>query len=815
MSASRKNAGTLLCELADSPESAQCATIRSRDAERLHGVFSRFIYDCRERLEKGVSVIFVVRNEETAERAGKLMGEEGLGFIPLESARMPEFLLSERSAPGLYCVVGDLPEGFVLDDANLAVITEEEVFGRHAAPRREKRRRTTAFTTDFSNVRPGDYVVHRDHGVGLYHGMKSVPAADRIDEYLEIEYAEDQRLFLPISAIHLLEKFSSADGPRPKLDRMGGQTWAKTKEKVKKGIMLMAKELLEIYALRSLGKAHAFSQDGNFQREFADTFGFVETPDQAQAIIDVAADMEADKPMDRFVCGDVGYGKTEVAMRAAFKASVDGKQTAVLAPTTLLANQHFMNFKKRMEPFGIKVEMLSRFVEAKHHKEILARIAHGGADVIIGTHKLLQKDVVFANLGLVIIDEEHRFGVAHKERLKKMRETVDVLTLTATPIPRTLHMSISGIRDISVINTPPPERHSITTFIRKFNAGIISEAITRELARGGQIFFLHNSVASIHKMLGWLKKLVPAVRASAAHGQMSGRELEEVMENFIRRKTDMLVCTTIIESGLDIPNANTIVVNRADKFGLAQLYQLRGRVGRGKHRAYAFMLVPPSMGPVAKKRIKAIEELSDLGSGFKLAARDMEIRGAGNLLGPQQSGNITAVGFETYCRMLEEAVDEIKTGGVAVRRAEPVLSLDFAGRLEQAYIPSLEQRMDFYYRLNRAEETADVAQIADEMADRFGPLPEKARKVVDGVVIRLSAVRAGLEKVELSGGDLSLTFPPTHESALKLIGDCSAFFKARVVGAASGNRITLDISRTPAEKRPSLLAEFLSKIPVS
>ncbi|MBI3736759.1 transcription-repair coupling factor, partial [Candidatus Sumerlaeota bacterium] len=788
--------GTRLSEISDEPEGAQCVTFKAREAERLHGVFSRFIYDCRERLEKGTTVLFVCRNEETIGRAGKLMGEEGMGFERLAQGSLPEFLQSSRETPRLVAITGDLPEGFVLDEARLAVITEEEVFGRHTAPRREKRRRTTAFATDFSNVKPGDYVVHRDHGVGLYHGMKSVPVGARVDEYLEIEYAEDQRLFLPISSIHLLEKFSSAGGPRPTLDRMGGQTWARTKEKVKKGIMRMAKELLEIYAMRKMGRAYAFAPDGNFHRDFADTFGFVETPDQAQAILDVAADMEADKPMDRLVCGDVGYGKTEVAMRAAFKAAVDGRQTAVLAPTTLLANQHLANFKNRMAPFGIKVEMLSRFVQPKLHKEILARMAAGDADVIIGTHKILQKDVVFARLGLVIIDEEHRFGVAHKERLKKLRETVDVLTLTATPIPRTLHMSISGIRDISVINTPPPERHSITTFVRKFNAGIIAEALNRELARGGQIFFLHNSVNSIYKMATWLKKLVPSLRAEVAHGQMSGRELEEIMEKFIRRKTDMLVCTTIIESGLDIPNANTIIVNRADKFGLAQLYQLRGRVGRGKHRAYAFMLVPPNMGPVAKKRIKAIEELSDLGSGFKLAARDMEIRGAGNLLGPQQSGNITAVGFETYCRMLEEAVEEIRSGKgeIAPRRAETALSLDFAGRLEEAYIPSLEQRMDFYYRLHRSEEMEEARQLAEELEDRFGPMPEKAQKVVDAVLIKIAAIRAGLEKLELAGGELSLTFPPSYAKALEIVADGAAFFKGRVVGVNSGNRITLDIS---------------------
>ncbi|MBI3580948.1 MAG: transcription-repair coupling factor [Nitrospinae bacterium] len=805
------SSGTALFEISDRPDGAECRTISAREAERLHGAFSRFIYDCRDRLDKGYVVMFVGRNEETVSRAGKLMAEEGLGFAEASKSPVAE-LLGAPHTPRLISAVGSLSEGFVLDEARIAVITEEDVFGRHAARRAEKRRRKTAFVTSFADVKPGDYVVHRDHGVGLYHGVKRVHAGDRTDEYLEIEYAEEQRLFLPISSIQLLEKFSGAGGPRPKLDRMGGQTWARTKERVRQGIMRMAKELLEIYARRATGKAHTFAPDGNFHAEFAQSFGWSETPDQAQAIADVTADMESDKPMDRLVCGDVGYGKTEVAMRASFKAAVDGRQTALLAPTTLLANQHFANFKARMEPFGIKVGLLSRFVAPRERRETLARIAGGDVDVVIGTHMLLQKGTKFANLGLVVIDEEHRFGVAHKERLKKMRETVDVLTLTATPIPRTLHMSVSGIRDISVINTPPPERHSITTFVRRFDGPIISEAINRELARGGQVFFLHNSVKSIHKMLGWLKKVAPAARAEAAHGQMAGAELEEVMDNFVRRKIDLLLCTTIIESGLDIPNANTIIVNRADKFGLAQLYQLRGRVGRGRHRAYAYMLTPAALTPAAKKRIKAVEELSELGSGFKLAARDMEIRGAGNLLGPQQSGNITAVGFETYCRMLEEAVDEIKSGGAAPRRAEPLLSLDFAGRLEESYIPALEQRMDFYHRLNRAEDPDEARQVADELADRFGPPPEKAQKVVDAVMIRLGCIRAGVERFQLEGGRLEASFPRGSGAAAVAASVAADFFRSGPIGAGAGEAIRVDLSAVPAGKRAATAAEFLFRL---
>ena len=805
--------GIRIAEIADEPEGRECATLPSTDAERLHGVFSRFSYDCRERLGKGFAVLFVGRDPDTLVRVAKLMAEEEMGFETVDAKDMGS-LVRDFSASdvvrraAVYACVGGLSAGVVMEYERLAVITEEEVFGRHVASRREKRpRRAAAFLTDFSDVKPGDYVVHRDHGVGLYHGMKAVNAGRSLDEYLEIEYAEDQRLFLPISSIHLLEKHSAAGGPRPPLDRMGGQTWARTREKVKKGILRMAKELLEILARRKTGKPFSFSPDGHFHREFADSFGFTETPDQAFAISEVSADMEADKPMDRLVCGDVGYGKTEVAMRAAFKAAIDGRQTVLLAPTTLLVNQHFANFSGRMLSFGIKVAMLSRFVPPKRQKEILEEVAAGKVDVIIGTHRLLQKDVSFATLGLVIIDEEQCFGVAHKEKLKKMRETVDVLTLTATPIPRTLYMSISGIRDISVINTPPPERLSIKTFIRKFANETISEAIIRELSRGGQIFFVHNSVKSIGRMLAYLKKLVPGVRADAAHGQMSGTELEEVMERFIRHRTDMLVCTTIIESGLDIPNANTIIINRADRFGLAQLYQLRGRVGRSKHRAYAYMLVPGSLTPLARKRIKAMEELSELGSGFKLAARDMEIRGAGNLLGSQQSGHITAVGFETYCRMLEEAVEELRFG-VAERKTETALSLDFVGKLEESYIPVLEQRMNFYYRINRADSKDEIVRIGEELADRFGPPPEKAQKLLSAVLIRLAAIRLGLEKVELSGGFLLLTFPPGSKSIPEVASRGATAFSKRI-GTLGESTLKMNLSSLPPGQRPSAVSAFL------
>lgn len=804
--------GLDLCDVADEPESDHCLTVFTREVERLRGSFSRFSFDCRERGANGFGTLFTARSPEGVTRVVKLLADEEMGITPIGPPDVAEMALrlarGEDVPPSLMSTTGELAAGFVCDMLRLAVVTEEEVFGRHPPARKKAAKKAPSFFTDFADVKAGDYVVHRDHGVGLYHGLKNVAAqGETAEEYLEIEYADDQRLFLPISSIHLLEKYSGGGGPRPVLDRMGGKTWAKTRERVKKGIMRMAKELLELYAQRSIGEGHAFPPESGFEREFADSFGYTETPDQAQAIADVLEDMASPKPMDRLVCGDVGYGKTEVAMRAAFKAAVGGKQAAVLAPTTLLADQHYENFRLRMEPFGVKVGMLSRFAPPSERKKTLEALRAGEVDIVIGTHRLLQKDVVFHNLGLVVIDEEQRFGVAHKERLRKLRATVDTLTLTATPIPRTLHLSISGIRDISVINTAPPNRLAIKTFIRRFSQQTVVEAINRELSRGGQVFFVHNAVRNIDKVLGWLKKTAPGVRAEAAHGQMSGADLEAVMDRFIGHKIDLLVCTTIIESGLDIPNANTIIINRADKFGLAQMYQLRGRVGRDRHRAYAYLLVPETLSPLARKRIRAIEELNELGSGFKLAARDMEIRGAGNLLGPQQSGNITAVGFETYCRMLEEAVEELRTGA-PVASAETVTVFDFTGRLEPSYIPPVEQRMNFYNRLHRAREAAEVRQVTGEMADRFGPPPERAKKLVDGVLLRLGAERLGLTRLEISGGILKLGLPKGKPLAPLLAATARRYFKGKI-GAGHGNLLALEMGGAAPGDIPAKAAEFL------
>jgi len=807
-------------EISAFEESEKCLSIPARDSDRYHGSFNRFVFDALELAKKGVSTLIVVRAEGSIERVEKFMAGEEVGILRISAGDIDGLVSTSLSggdnAPRIMVTVdGRFSSGFVSERLKLSLTTEEEIFGRsRLAGKKRAQRREAVFSSAFSDIAPGDYVVHRDHGIGVYNGIRnvSVGAKDESDEYLELEYAESQLLFLPLSSVYLVEKYSGGGGARPALDRMGGKTWQKTREKVRKGIFEMAGELLEIYAKRQTGTGYRFSTDNVLNSEFADSFEYSETDDQASAIDDVLRDMASDKPMDRLVCGDVGYGKTEIAMRAAFAASLDGKQTAILAPTTLLARQHWENFSRRMSKFGITVEMLSRYVTPQQQKETIEKIRNGKVDVVIGTHRILQKDIVFGDLGLIIIDEEQRFGVAHKEKLKKLRATVDVLTLTATPIPRTLHMSISGIRDISIINTPPPNRLSIKTLIRRKGDEVIKEAVNRELSRGGQIFFVHNSVETIHGAGSHLKSIVPNARIMVAHGQMNSADLEKAMEAFVHHRVDILLCTTIIESGLDIPNANTIIVNRADKFGLAQLYQLRGRVGRDKHRAYAYLLVPDSLTPIARKRIKAIEELSELGSGFKLASRDMEIRGTGNLLGSQQSGQVSAVGFETYCRMLSEAVEEIRTGK-ASSKVETELDLEFAGKIEESYIPALDQRMDFYNRLYRCESPEELEQITGEITDRYGQPPEKAQKLFDAMLLRIAGSRLGISKLSLKGSALTLAFPGSSASASDVAEAAVKKFpgKTRPVGNSS---LSIDVSSLLASGKVKGVQEFLFRIPV-
>ncbi|HSQ13982.1 MAG TPA: transcription-repair coupling factor, partial [Candidatus Deferrimicrobium sp.] len=553
-------------------------------------------------------------------------------------------------------------QSFRLPETHLIFLTFDEIFGTRKRQPAPSKSHPSHFLTSLSELKQDDFVVHLDHGIGVYRGLKFLKVAGVEGEFLHLEYAGGDRMYLPVDRINIVQKYIGGDGAQPALDRLGGTAWEKVKAKARKSILAMAEELVQLYALREARAGTAFAPPDNLYKEFEAAFEYEETPDQQRAIDDTLDSMQSKKPMDRLICGDVGYGKTEVAMRAAFLAVEGGKQVALLAPTTILAQQHLQTFRHRFRNHPVRVEMVSRFLTAKEIAQVLQDTAQGKVDVVIGTHRLLQKDVEFKDLGLVIVDEEHRFGVVHKERLKKLRQTVDVLSLTATPIPRTLHMSLVGIRDLSIIETPPVDRLAIQTYVTRYDERLIHDTILRELERGGQVFFLHNRVETIDRLALKIADLVPEAKVAVAHGQMRPKVLEKVMLDFLENRTQVLVCSAIIESGLDFPNANTIIINRADKFGLAQLYQLRGRVGRSHRHAFAYLLIPgeKAITPDAERRLRALQEIDGLGGGFKLALHDLEIRGAGNLLGDQQSGQITAVGFELYTEMMEKAIQELK-----------------------------------------------------------------------------------------------------------------------------------------------------------
>ena len=680
----------------------------------------------------GYRVVFVAGTEGQCQRVARLLETNHIEvaavaapFAGIEPESIPQ---AAAAAPGrrrapVDVVLGHLSEGFRVPDQRLVVVTEPDVFGE--GRRRGARRVSVAqLLKNLSELKPEDYVVHLDHGVGLYRGLRHLQVAGTEGDYLHLEYAGGDRLYLPVDRISLVQKYVGADGEVPTLDKLGGASWEKVKAKTRESILAMAKELLALYAAREIDERRSYCAPDAYFREFEATFPFEETPDQKQAIDDVLADLQRGKPTDRLICGDVGYGKTEVAMRAAFLAVMDGRQVALLVPTTVLAQQHFTTFRRRCEGYPVRVEMLSRFQTPAQQREIQSALKAGKVDIVVGTHRLLQKDVEFKQLGLLVIDEEHRFGVRHKEQIKNMRALVDVLAMTATPIPRTLQMSLMGIRDLSVIETPPVDRLAVRTYVTRYDDDIIRDAIQRELGRGGQVFFVHNRVENIDLMARHLRTLMPDAAIAVAHGQMHERALEKVMLQFMSREVTVLVCSAIIESGLDIPNANTIIINRADHFGLAQLYQLRGRVGRSHERAYAYLMIPGEhiITKDAQKRLRVLQELDDLGGGFRLAAHDLEIRGAGNLLGKQQSGHIAAVGFELYTQMMEEAVQELR-GQRRHVEVEPEIQLGFPAYIPDTYIADENQRLVFYRRLAAVRGTEELEDIATELRERYGPLP--------------------------------------------------------------------------------------------
>ena len=680
--------------------------------------------------------------------------------------------------PGITVTQGLLSGGFILVPASLHILTDTELFGFRKVARRTFRARPTSPETFFSDVKPGDYVVHIDHGIGIFRGLVQLEVDGQKREYLQVDYAQGDKLYVPVHQADRLARYVGPQGTPPVLNRLGTADWALVKRRAKRAVAEIAKELLELYALRETIRGHAFSPDSPWQQELEASFPYEETEDQLRVIEEVKRDMEQPRPMDRLVVGDVGFGKTEVAIRTAFKAVLDGKQVAVLVPTTVLAQQHYNTFRERLAPFPVNVAMLSRFLTRAQQKKVLEGLRTGSIDIVIGTHRLLSDDVEFKDLGLLIIDEEQRFGVAHKEKLKKLRANVDVLTLTATPIPRTLHMSLTGIRDMSTIETPPEERLPVKTTVAEYDEHLIRQAILRELNRGGQVYFVHNRVQGIEVVANKVKQIVPEARVAIAHGQMSERELERTMLAFARGEIDVLVCTTIIESGLDIPTANTIIINRADQFGLAQLYQLRGRVGRGAVRAYAYLLYDKGkrLSPEARRRLEVLYEASELGAGFRVAMQDLELRGAGELLGARQHGHIAAVGFDLYARLLAKAVQELKERGevdipdtppqpgqhdAAVDPLPPSVQMDLplVASLPPDYVPDEALRLQLYRRIAGITHLEEIGELRQELQDRFGPLPEEVENLLYVVRIKVLAQAAGVQRIGREGDLLSLYAP--------------------------------------------------------
>ena len=713
-------------------------------------------------LRQGWQTIIVCHQPTQAERMRSLL--EGYR-LPCAEAPSEGIEAALATAGMQRCVVigfGLISRGCRLPEQKIAIIAEEELFGK-----RTRRKsgvsvlRTKQILASLAELKPGDAMVHIDHGIGIYRGLHHLKTGTVEGDFLLLEYAGADKLYLPIDRLGLVQRYVGGEGATPQVARLGGSGWEKSRKKARKNIEELASDLLEIYAKRQAAQGFSFSPPDEIFREFEAAFPWEETPDQLAAIQDVLADMQHSRPMDRLVCGDVGYGKTEVALRAAFKSVLDGKQVAVLVPTTILAQQHFETFVERLKEYPVTVEALSRFRSVKEQKEILARLKQGKVDIIVGTHRLLQKDVAFRDLGLLIVDEEQRFGVKDKERLKQYRASVDIMTLTATPIPRTLHMSMMGIRDLSIIDTPPVDRQAIRTVVARDNDDLVRNAIMLELERNGQVFFVHNRVQSIGLVAERLRRLVPEARIAVAHGQMDEKELEKVMLGFMHGETNLLISTTIIESGLDIPRANTMLVDRADTFGLSQLYQLRGRIGRSTVQGHAYLLIPGagSISQDARERLRVIQELSELGSGFRIATHDLELRGAGDMLGPRQSGTVADIGFEYYTQLLEEAIANLK-GEQLEDRCEPEINLNIPAFIPESYVSDTNQRLVLYKRLVQAESDEEVAEIGSELADRYGRQPVAVETLIKIMGLRIILKHLKIQKLETEGKRLAITFHP-------------------------------------------------------
>ena len=761
-------------DMAAPPEAASSHSSRfsfaTRPAPRFHGNVPLCLSELEKLLQQQYRVLFLTASQGESERLSELLAEYKIPFHLAERPKQSDAFLQEKSQlssalPTCWISKGTAPNGVMIPPRRLLILGNQDLYDASEAVARPAmpRSKVSTFLSDFRDLRAGDYVVHVEHGIGCYRRLREIEHDGVTSEFMELEYQSEARLYVPLARLDLVQKYRGLEGGRPTLDKLGGGSWARTKARIRKSMEKMADELLKLYAERKMADGHAFTGDSHWEREFAEAFEYEETPDQLGAIQDVHRDMEKPEPMDRLLCGDVGYGKTEIAMRAAFRAAIQNKQVAVLAPTTVLVFQHYETFRQRMAAFPLRVEMLSRFRSAAQQKVVLEDLAVGKVDVVVGTHRLLSKDVIFQDLGLVIVDEEQRFGVRHKERLKTMKKSVDVLSLSATPIPRTLHMSLVGLRDMSLIETPPKDRLAIQTVVAPFREQLIRAAIEQELERGGQVYFVHNRVESIYSIAALIQKLVPQARVAVAHGQMGEKQLEKVMLGFIRQEWDVLVATTIIENGLDIPQVNTIIVNRADRHGLAELYQLRGRVGRSNRRAYAYLLVPnkEELTPLARRRLSALKEFSELGSGFRVAALDMELRGAGNLLGGEQHGQVNAIGFEMYCRMLEGAVQQLR-GEVTRPEVATTINLGLDIRIPPGYIAEESQRLRMYKTVGAIENAGQRAAVEQELEDRYGAPPAPVLNLLEYASLKAMAQRFLIQSIERKSEAVNIQF---HSSA--------------------------------------------------
>ncbi len=709
--------------------------------------------------QSGFDTLIVSSTRTQSKRLFSLLAPYGIQPVRIEG-----FADIKNGTGQAFVCQGRISSGFVWPAESLAIITEDEIFGSKYRRKLKPEPKVQTQLLEFEDLKKGDLVVHVDHGIGQYEGLVELKFNGSRNDFLLIVYKDNDKLYLPVDRMGMVQKYMGVDAIEPVLDKMGGKSWERVKERVKKSAEKIAGELLKLYAGRKISQGHAFRDVDSDFKNFEMGFPFEETADQLCAIEDVLNDMKAPIPMDRLVCGDVGYGKTEVALRASLMAVNEGKQVAVLVPTTVLSEQHFATFSERFQNYPINIACLSRFRSLKEQSKIINDLKTGKIDIVIGTHRLIQKDVMFKDLGLLVLDEEQRFGVKHKERLKKIRSTVDVLALTATPIPRTLHMSLMGVRDISIISTPPEHRKSIITYISEFDDAVISDAIQKELSRRGQIFFVHNNIHSINAMSKHLKELVPDVRLDVAHGRLDEDALEYVMMRFMNREIDLLLCTTIIESGLDIPSANTILINRADRFGLAQIYQLRGRVGRLDEQAYAYLFIPKesTLGKDAKKRLKVLMEHSDLGSGFQIAMSDLKIRGGGTILGASQSGHIAAVGYDMFLKLMENSMAELK-GEKIQESLEPEININMPALIPESYISDIDQRLSAYRRLAKMTELNEIADFKAELIDRFGAISIETENLLLKIMLRVLAIKAGVKRVDLKGRQLSLLFSQVHQ----------------------------------------------------